>query len=146
MLLDWDLAFLASVWEVCVATGTRLGLPAGGWEARGQVSVVLSIAAFPATPAGAPDMWVSPASTRWKRDELAPLSLAQTAYRHSCTQINDCCFKAERFGVVCYTAKAMWYTDLLVTTIINPTWNVLFSYFPSCFMKRSAQRLVGKKQ
>lgn len=42
MLLEWHQPFLASVWEVCATF-----LPAGGGEARGQVSVILSTPAFP---------------------------------------------------------------------------------------------------
>lgn len=110
---------------------TRLGLPAGGWEA----SAVLFIPAFPASPsspttlADAPDMWMKPANVTWKRDEPAQLSPAQTAYPQNWKQINDCCFKGTAFQGVCFTAKATWYTDFLITTFVNQTWKVLFSIF-----------------
>lgn len=54
--------------------------------------------------------------------------------------------KVQSFGVVCFTARAMWYTDLLSTTVVNPPWKVLFFYFLSCLVNHSAQRLVRNKQ
>lgn len=149
-LTDWVLPYLASVWELSAPCEQDLGSPARGREAeRGLSCLVIpaftAFPAFPATLADAPDVWVSPTNITWKRAKLAQLSPAQRAHPQNCKQINDCHSKALSVGVVCYTAKAMWYTDLLITTVVNQTWRVLFFYFSSYLVSHSAQNFVRNK-
>ena len=140
----------------CFCLGTlctmwaRLGLSCQRTRGR-EASAALVIPAFtafpyfPATLADAPDEWVSPTNITWKRAKPAQLSPAQRAHPQNCKQINDCHSKALSVGVACYTAKAMWYTDLLITTVVNQTWRVLFFYFPSYLVSHSAQKSVRNK-
>ena len=72
-----------------------------------------------------------------EKRKLALPSPAPNAHpQNRCKQGNDCGSKALTVGVVCYTAKAMWYTDLIATAV-NLTCSLAFC-ISSCLVSNQS--------
>ena len=120
----------------------RLGSPAGGWEAErglrcpGDPSFArLSI--FSRQTGWYPRHVSEPNQGHTEKRKLALPSPAPNAHpQNCCKQGNDCGSKALSVGVVCSTAKATWYTDLIATAV-NQTCSLAF-YFSSCWVSNQS--------
>lgn len=116
------------LWTLCPhvnETGLACWRMRGTWR---EASAVLFLPTFPASPsftatlADAPDVWMRPANIMWKKRWAGPTEPSPNCLPTELPTSKSLLFESHYIcGVFCYTAKAMWYTNLLITTFVNRT-------------------------